>query len=192
MSEYLRLPSGDLIPLADGLRLGRSPACELTVDEPSVSREHAVVRGRPGRWFVEDLGSRNGTRVNATRLTFGRPHPLRHDDRVLLGTVDLVVLSAAEVNDIDRTSSLATDHAYAAIGLSPFQHQVVVCLAEPWLAGGEPASNADIARRLGTPDAIDAIKAALRRVYAKADLTDDVSRTKRHELCRFAQRQGWL
>lgn len=192
MSDYLRLPGGDLIPLTDGLRMGRSPACELTVDEPSVSREHAVVRGRPGRWFVEDLGSRNGTRVNAARLTFGHPHPLRHDDRVLLGAVELVVLSAAETDDLDRTGSLATERAYAALGLSPFQHQVVVCLAEPWLAGGEPASNADIAHRLGTPDAVGAVKAALRRVYAKAGLTDDRSRVKRHELCRSAQRLGWI
>lgn len=192
MSEHLRLPCGGLVPLADGLKLGRSPGCAVTVDEPSVSREHAVVRGRPGHWFVEDLGSRNGTCVNATRLTVGHPHPLRHEDRVLLGTVDLVVLSPAEADDVDRTSSLEADRAYAAIGLSPFQHQVVVCLAEPWLAGGEPASNAEIAVRLGTPDAADAIKAALRRVYAKAGLSDDRSRTKRPALCRFAQRQGWL
>lgn len=192
MSEFLRVPTGALVPLADGLRLGRSPDCGLTVDEPSVSREHAVVRGRPGRWFLEDLGSRNGTWVNATRLTFGQPHPLRHEDRILLGTAAVVALSAAETEDIDRTSSLETDRAYAAIGLSPFQHQVVVCLAEPWLAGGEPASNGDIAVLLGTPDAVDAIKAALRRVYAKAGLTGDPSRTKRRELCRFAQHQGWL
>lgn len=192
MTEHLRLPSGELIPLADGLKLGRSPDCAVSVDDPSVSREHAVVRGRPGRWFVEDLGSRNGTRVNASRLVFGQAYPLRHDDRVLLGTVHVVVLSAAESDDADRTSSLEADRAYMAIGLSPFQHQVVVCLAEPWLAGGEPANNADIARLLGTPDAVDAIKAALRRVYAKAGLTEDRSRTKRRELCLFAQRQGWL
>lgn len=192
MTEHLRLPSGELIPLADGLKLGRSPDCAVSVDDPSVSREHAVVRGRPGRWFIEDIGSRNGTRVNGSRLVFGQAYPLRHDDRVLLGTVHVVVLSAVESDDVDRTSSLETDRAYAAIGLSPFQHQVVVCLAEPWLAGGEPANNADIARLLGTPDAVDAIKAALRRVYAKAGLTDDRSRTKRRELCLFAQRQGWL
>lgn len=192
MTEHLRLPSGELIPLADGLKLGRSPDCAVSIDDPSVSREHAVVRGRPGRWFVEDLGSRNGTRVNASRLVFGQVYPLRHDDRVLLGTVHVVVLSAAESDDADRTSSLEADRAYMAIGLSPFQHQVVVCLAEPWLAGGEPANNADIARLLGTPDAVDAIKAALRRVYAKAGLTEDRSRTKRRELCLFAQRQGWL
>ncbi|HEX7355359.1 MAG TPA: FHA domain-containing protein [Mycobacteriales bacterium] len=192
MSECLRLPGGDLVPLRDGLRLGRSPSCEVTVDEPSVSREHAVVRGRPGRWYVEDLGSRNGTRVNVSRLTVGHPFPLRHEDRVLLGAVELVVLSPAELDDVDRTSSLETDRAYAALGLSPFQHQVVACLAEPWLAGGEPATNLEIAVRLGTPDAAEAIKAALRRVYAKAGLTGDRSRAKRHELCRFAQRAGWI
>lgn len=192
MSEFLRLPDGVLLPLTDGLRLGRSPQADLTVDEPSVSRDHAVVRGHPGRWFLEDLGSRNGTRVNANRLMFGRPHPLRHDDQVRLGGLLLVVVSVDESSDADRTNSLAIDQPPADLALSPFQRQVVGWLAEPWLTGGEPAGNAEIAQRLGTPDAVDAVKAGLRRIYAKAGLTDDRSRAKRRELCRFAQQQGWL
>lgn len=192
MSEFLRLPDGVLLPLTDGLRLGRSPAADLTIDEPSVSRDHAVVRGHPGRWFLEDLGSRNGTRVNANRLMFGRPHPLRHEDQVRLGALLLVVVSAAESGDADRTDSMVIDQSLPELTLSPFQRQVVGRLAEPWLTGGEPAGNAQIANQLGTPEAVDAVKAALRRIYAKAGLTDDRSRAKRRELCRVAQQQGWL
>jgi hypothetical protein len=192
VSEYLRLGDGTLAVLTDGLVIGRQPTCAICLQSTSVSREHAVVRGAPGRWYLEDKGSRNGTRVNATVLTFGQPHPLRHDDLVRVGDVEMLVVSTAELQDPDRTDSLDAERAYRALGLSPFQHQVVRCLAEPWLVGEEPASNAEIADRLGTPSAVDAVKAALRRIYAKVGLTDDTSRGKRRELCRIARRNGWL
>ena len=76
--------------------------------------------------------------------------------------------------------------------LSYYQLQVVRRLAEPWAKGGEPATNAEIAAALGTPHAVDAIKAALRRAYLKTGLSSRPTRTKRRELCRVAQDRRWL
>lgn len=192
MQEYLRTANGALVPIRDGLQVGRDPAGDVVLDDVSVSRAHLVLRGRPGRWFAEDLGSRNGTRVNTSRLAFGQRHPLRHGDELQLGTVCLWVISQAEADDIDRTNSVVLRRPDWVAGLSAFQFDVVRHLAAPWLAGGEPATNAEIAGSLGTPLAVEAVKAALRRVYAKAGLTDEGGANKRRELCVRAQKQGWI
>jgi hypothetical protein len=74
--------------------LGRSPDCQITLDDPLVSRQHAriVIKGSDAR--VVDLGSRNGVRVNGN-LIRGEA-PLKHNDRVRLGTQDLVFLVVEE------------------------------------------------------------------------------------------------
>jgi sigma-B regulation protein RsbU (phosphoserine phosphatase) len=44
--------------------LGRNADCGVVLNEPAVSREHAVIRKIQGKFFIEDLKSRNGTFVN--------------------------------------------------------------------------------------------------------------------------------
>jgi pSer/pThr/pTyr-binding forkhead associated (FHA) protein/putative methionine-R-sulfoxide reductase with GAF domain len=55
--------------LRDGetLDVGRDPACGLVVEDPRVSKRHARLRWTDGGWTLEDLGSKNGTLVNAER-----------------------------------------------------------------------------------------------------------------------------
>ncbi len=49
--------------------IGRGRHCDLVIDGGKVSREHAVVFRRPdGRWFIEDLGSSNGTWFHQERI----------------------------------------------------------------------------------------------------------------------------
>lgn len=52
----------------DELVLGRHLDCEVPLPSPSASRRHAALRFRDGRWVLQDLGSRNGTRVNGERV----------------------------------------------------------------------------------------------------------------------------
>ncbi len=74
-AETVRLTGGRVVA-------GRLPDCPITLDDPTVSREHAafVLRGR--QWWVVDLGSTNGTKVNGTTAA---EHPLEPGDRVELG-----------------------------------------------------------------------------------------------------------
>ena len=69
------------------LTVGSAPDNDVVIDDPSVSRVHAIVHQLNGRWFVEDCGSRNGTAVNGRRLT--SMQPLRPADEVLLGRARL-------------------------------------------------------------------------------------------------------
>jgi nucleoid-associated protein YgaU len=61
---------GTEVPVAkDRFVVGRGRHCDLVVDSPKVSREHAAI-GRDGdAWFVEDLGSSNGTWLRRERIT---------------------------------------------------------------------------------------------------------------------------
>jgi hypothetical protein len=81
----LTLPDGRRVILdQDKVTLGRLPECELAVADPNVSRRHAQVRRGPdGSWFVEDLGSTNGTKVNGLRISNARK--LEDGDEITVG-----------------------------------------------------------------------------------------------------------
>jgi S-DNA-T family DNA segregation ATPase FtsK/SpoIIIE len=59
-----------VVAVRDGLAIGREPGCEIQIDDPTVSRRHAIVRISGGGVELEDLDSANGTRV-AGRLVRG-------------------------------------------------------------------------------------------------------------------------
>jgi adenylate cyclase len=48
--------------------IGRAPACDIVINHPTVSRQHAKIRLEGGRCFVADAGSRYGTRINGVLL----------------------------------------------------------------------------------------------------------------------------
>jgi len=64
--------------------IGRDLDCDVRVTNQEVSRHHAVVFREEDRSFVTDLGSSNGTFVNANRAS-GTPIPVIAGDNVLLG-----------------------------------------------------------------------------------------------------------
>ena len=55
-------------PQGERTLIGRSPDCVVFLDDVTVSRRHALLAERDGRWFVEDQGSLNGTFVNRGRV----------------------------------------------------------------------------------------------------------------------------
>ena len=65
--------------------VGRRADADLQFDperDLEVSARHALILYENGRWFVRDLGSRNGTYVNGERV---RQAELRHGDRLMFG-----------------------------------------------------------------------------------------------------------
>lgn len=67
-----------------GATLGRSRKCDIVVDDPNVSREHAEVRPRGGSWVLVDLGSTNGSSINGRRTDGAEV--LKPGDEIELGT----------------------------------------------------------------------------------------------------------
>jgi len=82
---WLTFTDGTEHELKETVTIGRDRNNDLTLTSPTVSREHALLELREGRWFIEDRGSYNGTFLNGTRVQPGTPLPLRHADRIGIG-----------------------------------------------------------------------------------------------------------
>lgn len=74
----------------DEVIIGRSSRTHLLLPDRALSREHARLVRREGAWYVEDLGSRNGTTCNGQRLAGARR--LTAGDHLGLGASALTVL----------------------------------------------------------------------------------------------------
>jgi pSer/pThr/pTyr-binding forkhead associated (FHA) protein len=192
---WLTLPDGTEHELRETLTIGRDPENDLTLSVAAVSRRHAAVVLDEERWYVEDRGSYNGTFLNGTRVNPGSPLPLRHADRIEIGGESLLFSWPAQLKDPEATEPLEEVAPAVPTQLSSFQRQVVQCLCGPWLAGASLESlpsNEEIAAMLGTPGATGTVKAALRRIYAKAGLSGQPPHAKRRALCRVARQRGWV
>ena len=66
--------------------VGRSRDCDVVLEDPNVSRQHAELRRDGESWTVADLGSTNGIKVNGRRVEQARLSP---GDRVTFGLIDL-------------------------------------------------------------------------------------------------------
>ncbi len=82
LAHDLELPVGEFA-------VGRSADCQLSVDDPLVSRRHALFKVTRDGVTVEDLGSRNGVVLNGVKIEGARN--LRDGDRVSIGSQEMVL-----------------------------------------------------------------------------------------------------
>ena len=75
------------VPLdRDWLVIGRGRGADVMLAEPTISRAHAAIGFDGEGFFVQDLGSTNGTRVNGERAPRA---PLKHEDEIQMGKLRL-------------------------------------------------------------------------------------------------------
>ena len=85
---FLISPEGQRFELGEGeTTIGRSPANDIVIDNPTVSAYHAVVVFENGRFVLRDLESTNGTVVNGTKV---KVHTLRSGEIIIFGNANFV------------------------------------------------------------------------------------------------------
>jgi pSer/pThr/pTyr-binding forkhead associated (FHA) protein len=99
---------GRAVALGGDLTVGRSTSSGLQLEDPGSSRRHARIRlERSGAATVEDLGSKNGLRLNGVRIRPG-PAALRPGDELLIGETRLrFVDPLAEQGEVAPTATPA-------------------------------------------------------------------------------------
>ncbi len=114
--------------------IGRAKSCDIVVDNMSVSRNHGTLnRDDKGEWTYMDLGSKNGARVNGTRVEPFEPVPVRAGDEIMLGGVACTVFPVSieeRMNNVQiRTEDTQLLSPWASfIALTIFQVMTMVQL----------------------------------------------------------------
>lgn len=83
------------LPLVGSMAVGREPSCEISADDPLLSRRHAEFRAGPTGVTLTDLESRNGIRVNGVTT---RQAVLRNGDRIEIGSLRITFQDEAPVS----------------------------------------------------------------------------------------------
>ncbi len=83
--------TGRVYELHDETVIGRDRDCLVCVPDGKASRRHARVHQKDGKWFVEDLGSKNGTFVDGVRLS--RPQEMAPGSAIKIGATVLLLAS---------------------------------------------------------------------------------------------------
>ena len=150
-----------VLPLeSDRVTVGSSLTNDVVIDEPSVSRVHAILQLISGTWVVEDCGSRNGTFVQGKRIP--SLHPLRPGEELRLGRVQL------RLSGHPSAGGKETEADTAQPALTARERDVIVALCAPLADGDvftEPSSVREIATALHVSDA--AVKQHLTNLYDK-------------------------
>ena len=79
------------IALTAKILIGRSPDCDIVIDNKLASRHHAVIQKIRDAYFIRDENSTNGTFVNGKRIPEGKYFKLSKGDKISIGTMNLVI-----------------------------------------------------------------------------------------------------
>src|SRR5258706_2739971 len=93
--HYVDLGVPRVADLKSELSVGRTEGNDLVLNHPSVSRKHARFESREGAWWIVDLKSTNGVKVNGNLVTEGS---VNAGDKILIGSVQLELKSLPSVN----------------------------------------------------------------------------------------------
>jgi len=124
---------GKIFPLEQQeVGLGRDLASEIAISDPEVSRHHARFFMQDENFFVEDLGSTNGTFLNGVRVS--SPQQLRQGDVITFGEKIVMVF---EKVIYDRNATVVSSQAPRTV---QSQYQEALPVQEPYQPEPEPVA----------------------------------------------------
>ena len=106
---WLNMPDGSQIPITHWENvIGRSNSCDVTIDFPTVSRNHAVLtRYDDGSWTISDADSKGGVMVNGKKVQICAVHSR---SRISIGGVEMQLQPISEKQET-RQAQLRTKAA---------------------------------------------------------------------------------
>jgi transcriptional regulator with PAS, ATPase and Fis domain len=124
--------NGTVMELADGqeVTFGRSSSTTVIVDDPRVSRHHARIYRKGPILMVEDLASRNGTKVNGASLRAAR-RIVVSGDTVRVGSCEVIVGSS--IREVDHA-----EDASIGVAVADAKMRDVFALAKQLASGDTP------------------------------------------------------
>ena len=100
LAHDLEVPPGEFV-------IGRSPECQLSLDDPLVSRRHAILVVHPDAVFIEDLGSRNGVLLNGKRIP--GPSRVSDGDQITVGSQVMTLIGVPGPEPVHREPAAPRD-----------------------------------------------------------------------------------
>jgi len=194
---FLRIRAHDggqqIFPLPDAngigqLTIGRRDSCDIPLEDPKVSREHAVLERVGAQWtFVDDRFSSNGSFIGGSRL-IGR-HMLKDGDRLCVGDT---VMIYRDPTVRDSASTARETSQLQSVPLTPMQRKILVALCRHLIdsALATPATNKQIADEVFL--SVDAVKAHLRVLFERFGLDKLPQNEKRARLATTVLKTGVL
>ena len=84
--------------------IGRSPSCDIPITHKGISRKHFKLSSEDAQWFIEDLGSQNGTRLNGNLIKDRSPFSVGDIVQISEYTFEISILEPEITNADDELS----------------------------------------------------------------------------------------
>ncbi len=153
--------------------IGRSQSCHLCAGSSAVSRQHCAILRQENRVSIKDLGSRNGTLVNGSKID-GEVE-LASGDEISVGPLKFMITISTGINNVKRPEVKTVAQAVERVAESPSGDASVDDISK-WLLGpDQSALNETQTIRIDDTNAAHLAAAALQAETAEidADVADE-------------------
>jgi two-component system response regulator AtoC len=167
------------LPDVGRVSIGRAPQNDIMIDDPSISRKHAILHLGPSGVRIEDLGSANGTRVCDSKLFTPRPADMQRTAELLDRKVDPGLPVPVTPDTVVKIGAVTLVVQSSSSGARPrrlWPHGYFEGCLEEECARAERARTKFALLRIRV-DAKDATRGLVEEVLAEATRTIDVIAT---------------
>ena len=134
-----------VVPVHDGMSVGRLRTCDLSLPDTKVSRRHAQLRAHDQALAIVDLGSTHGVTVNGTAA---HQHTLRDGDRIQIGETLLTYVDEPDGTSATRFTAQTLAHAESSHAAPLAIERRLLALTKAAARIGAEADDESVARAL--------------------------------------------